>query len=110
MSKRESDKELAKEIGQRIRSARFLAGLKQKDLARKTGLSSTTISLYEKGRSIPGMRSISKISKALHASIDWMLGGEHPHSRARRVVVDGIEYVLTPVRKNNGLDRTPSGD
>lgn len=61
-------------IGARIRRARESQGLRQEDLADKTGIMQKTISNYENGVSYPNSVNLTKISDVLEVSADWLLG------------------------------------
>ena len=62
-------------IGARIASARHLAGLKQRDLAERIGVSVNTLSRIEVGETKnPNARIIASIADALGCSTDYLLG------------------------------------
>lgn len=52
-------------IGERLRAARRRAGLTQRELAAKAGVSAMSISRYECGRRYPSGRTLLKITRAL---------------------------------------------
>ena len=56
---------MSNEIGNRIREARVQAGLKQKELAEKIGVSESRVSQYEKGSQNPRIGTLLKIADAL---------------------------------------------
>lgn len=62
-------------IGVRIISQLKKLGLKQADLCRETGLSTTAISQYCTGKRIPDTASLYKIAAALKTSMEWLLTG-----------------------------------
>ncbi len=53
------------EIGEKIRSIRVSRGVTQEDLAKKTGLSRSTIVNFERGKRIPRIDDLMKIAGAL---------------------------------------------
>ena len=53
-----------------MKELRVSKNLKQKDLARITGLSTAAISLFENNKSTPSMNSAYKIAKALDVSLE----------------------------------------
>ncbi|MDR4023133.1 MAG: helix-turn-helix transcriptional regulator [Eubacteriales bacterium] len=55
-------------MGDRIRSARKLAGLTQSDLAKKLNVSQQMIAAYENGKRNPKFGTIKKI--AFHLNVD----------------------------------------
>lgn len=69
-------------IGQRIREAREAAEIDQIELARRLGLSATTMWRYEAGKlHIPTDR-LSKIADELRLSVDDLLGREDTQATA----------------------------
>ena len=60
---------MSNEIGNRIREARVQAGLKQKELAEKIGVSESRVSQYEKGSQNPRIGTLLKIADALGISV-----------------------------------------
>lgn len=65
-------------FARRLREARIKAGLKQSDLAEKTGITAASISAYEssdgaKGKN-PSLENAKKIASVLNVSLDWMCG------------------------------------
>lgn len=62
-------------LGARIKHLRKLRGLKQKDLAKITGISNQNISKYEKAEStVVKSNTLEKIANALNTSTDYLLG------------------------------------
>lgn len=61
---------------EKLKELREKAGLTQKELAEQVGLSSTTITGYEKGNREPDLFKLIKIAKALKVSTDCLLGTE----------------------------------
>lgn len=60
-------------LGKRIKKLRNKAGLTQEMLADKTRLSLTFIGLIETGKRKPSLKSLSKISSALHVKVNELL-------------------------------------
>jgi transcriptional regulator with XRE-family HTH domain len=54
----------------KLKTARFLSGLKQKELAEKASISVTALSLMENGKLLPSLRTLQRISKILGTSLD----------------------------------------
>ena len=52
-----------------LKFARIEAGLTQSDLARKLGVSPSTIGMYEQGRRLPDYNTLSEICSILRVSI-----------------------------------------
>lgn len=63
-------------VGVRIISRLKELGLKQADLCRETGLSTTAMSQYCTGKRVPDTASLHKIALVLKTSMEWVLTGE----------------------------------
>jgi len=64
-------------FGEKLQLERVKAGLTQKELADKTGLTDRTIQNYESGRSIPKrISSVQEIAKVLGVKSEYLLGEE----------------------------------
>ena len=59
-----------------LMGAREGRGLTQEDLSRLTGLHPTAISQFERGRRVPTLQNLIKLSIALRSTIDELLGVE----------------------------------
>jgi transcriptional regulator with XRE-family HTH domain len=67
-------------IGDRLREERVKAGLSQRELARRLGLSASLISQLESGQSRPSVGTLYSIVTELGVSLDRVIrGGEFPH-------------------------------
>ena len=67
-----------KKIGQRIRKVRLEHGIKQKDLARKIGISQGALTNFELGRRKISLEWLLKISRALEVPIGYFMGAVEP--------------------------------
>ena len=56
-------------IGQRIRELRTRLGLRQEDLARRTGIARPNIARLEFGRHLPSLSSLTKIAAGLRVAV-----------------------------------------
>ena len=56
-------------IGENIKKARKAAGLTQKELGEKLGVSNTMIAIYETGRRMPKTDTLQRIASALNCSV-----------------------------------------
>jgi transcriptional regulator with XRE-family HTH domain len=65
-------------VGQRIQNARKMAGLTQKELGQRMGLSYQSIAQWENGLRKPKKETIEKLADALCVSIDTLTGREVP--------------------------------
>ena len=64
------------DVGARLRDLRLLAGLSQRELGRRTGLSNSFLSEVENGRRGLGAASLLRLCRVLGASMDWVMTGE----------------------------------
>lgn len=69
-------------IGDRLREERLGAGLSQRELARRLGLSASMISQLESGMSKPSVGTLYAIVTELNVSLDKVIRGEHFESSA----------------------------
>lgn len=67
-----------KKIGQRIRKVRLEHGIKQKDLARKIGISQGALTNFELGRRKISLEWLLKISRALEVPVSYFVGAVEP--------------------------------
>ncbi len=68
------NKDLKLLISSNIRIARERKKMTQAELAEALGVTSASVSSYEKGGSVPSLPVIYKISSILGVSIDWLCG------------------------------------
>ncbi len=66
--------EIEDQLAEKIRTARIEVGLSQTDLGGAIGLSDKSISAYEKGRAIPPIDKLRKISHATHRPLRYFTG------------------------------------
>ena len=61
--------------GDRVRQRREQIGMSQKDLAAKLGMAQTLVSRLERGDNPnPHTELLTRLARALHCSIDWLVG------------------------------------
>ena len=65
----------AKEIGQRMKSRLEHLGMNQKELARKLGITQSTLNGYFTGYREPDIRTIERLSEALEVSVEYLITG-----------------------------------
>ena len=70
-------------VGGRIRFARQQQGLTQSDLARKLGVTSQAVQLYERGEKL-SLDRVMTIAVTLRVAPDWLLTGAEARQRPRR--------------------------
>lgn len=62
-------------FGERIRQLRQSAGMTQAELAKRMGISSSSVGMYEQNRRKPSGEIIWKLCKLFDISSDWLLSG-----------------------------------
>lgn len=70
------------EFAKRLQRAMDLSGVKQVDLAGRTGIGKSSICTYLQGEYLPKQANIAKLAKALNVSEAWLYGGDVPMERA----------------------------
>lgn len=60
-------------VAQRVREARERQGLRQEDLAEKTGIARSNIARLEQGRHLPTLSTLQKIARALNLDINNLM-------------------------------------
>ncbi len=60
-------------IGEKIRFALSMKRMKQKELAKKVGITEVSMSRYILDERIPNAIAIKRICRALDISVEWML-------------------------------------
>lgn len=66
-------------IGDQIRSLREKTGLSQSELARKLGVTRSSVNAWESGLSAPTAIYLIELSKLFHVSVDFILGLDSRH-------------------------------
>ncbi len=85
----------------RLKEAMQVAGKKQADLVRETGLNRGTISRYLSGEVEPRMDAAHKLAAALNVSELWLGGYDVPRERAHSSAKnDEIVQVIVRLRKD----------
>ncbi|MCM1542485.1 MAG: helix-turn-helix domain-containing protein [Blautia sp.] len=62
-----------KDLGSRLKSARLNSGLSRKQVAELTGVTVTTIGMYENGERFPSLHMIVKLAAHYRVSVDYLL-------------------------------------
>jgi len=65
-----------KHFGNRLREARFRAGLSQSELEELSGIPKARLSRYENGHVEPSIQTLSRLAKSLNVSEAALLGDE----------------------------------
>lgn len=75
MDGRFRNKEIAERFGRNLFHARHHAGFSQEELGRLTSLHRTEISLIERGRRLPRVDTLIKLTSALAVGVDELIRG-----------------------------------
>lgn len=73
---RELDLEFASKFGRRVRRLRAERNMEQKELARKVGVTNTTVSYWETFYRFPNASVVPALANALGVSTDYLLTGK----------------------------------
>jgi transcriptional regulator with XRE-family HTH domain len=88
--------------GSRLRRARELAGISQRDLASRVGLSEQQIYRYERERSDPLVSNVVAIAKELNVSIDYLCGlSDDPNPKNNQKLSDGEQELVGAWRRGD---------
>lgn len=68
-------------VGERLSEALTKKGMRQAELCRRTGVHSSSMSLYLSGGYEPKQDKIYKMAKALNVSSEWLMGYDVPMMR-----------------------------
>ncbi len=110
-------------IGDRLREERVKAGLSQRELARRLGLSASLISQLESGMSKPSVGTLYAIVTELNLSLDRLIRGDdyakestanaprrqvgplvHPEDRAAVELASGVRWEELTSTTEDGVD------
>lgn len=73
-------------LGQKIRSLRKQAGITQRELANKVGVTNNYLSLIELGKKVPSLKRLALIADELGVQLSVLLGDEPVMSELREVI------------------------
>jgi transcriptional regulator with XRE-family HTH domain len=74
------------QIGGKLRALREERQLTQTELAEQVGITPATVSMTERGRSVPSLRQLLKFADALHVEPGDFLGERQPQTTSRRLL------------------------
>jgi transcriptional regulator with XRE-family HTH domain len=100
-----SERELCAGLSHRLKGVREQEGLSQAELARRLGLSRSSIAKYEAGAHIPGVRVLVRLASGLGVSVDYLVGLRATSERAPRAqdelgqLLGLLEQVKDPDRR-----------
>jgi transcriptional regulator with XRE-family HTH domain len=87
-------------FGSRLKLIRIEQNLQQKDIAKLLNMGVSTISNYETGTSSPDIEKLTRISKLLNVSTDYLLG----LSELKNSNLSISEALLSQEIKNNNIN------
>jgi len=69
----EARKERKRAVAERLQQVRKARGMKQQDVADRTGINVVTLSGYEIGKNEPNMEALVRLADAYGVSLDYLL-------------------------------------
>lgn len=105
-------------FGDRLRKAREARSLSSSELARASGVSSTSVWKWENGGFVPRTQKLAVLAKVLNVSSDWLLRGQpeigivtqgasRPHGAKNRVEADendnSLEELIEAINRKGFL-------
>ena len=84
---------------EKIKKARLLAGLSQKDLAQKLGVSDKTISAYEMGRAIPPVLALQKIAEVTKQPLEYFFKQEKLNEFNQQTIERKLDIIIDELKK-----------
>jgi len=92
-------------LGERLRQARRVKGLRLRDLAERTGCTESFLSKVENGRTMPSLPLLHRIVLELETNIGWLFEDEDAGSDPVTVGRDGARPMirLDPLRQGSGV-------
>lgn len=77
---------------ERLLQARYMACMTRKELAERSGVSSSTIVVYEKGYAAPLLYNAVLLANALEISLDWLAGRTEETEVAENIARDPSHF------------------
>ena len=85
----------------RLIAAMEIRGMRQIDLAEKSGLPKAQISQYKNGKYEPMQDALYKLAKALSVNVEWLMGHEVPMNQHN---IEQLFHQLTSVDQQKIVD------
>ena len=101
------------DIPRRIKEARVMRGLSQKELAKQIGVSASSISQAESGAILPSLHTLFKLARALSVEMGYFLHSKGPDAAAVVLLPDQsneIDLPLLPPDQATVRNVTPLND
>lgn len=95
----ESDAEIRQRIGQTLRAARESAGLSQRQVAAKLGVTNTAVMLWETGENLPTTSNRADLAQVLGLSIVQLLPEVEMRRRDKRLAGDVEKLLVARFRR-----------
>lgn len=93
-------------IGEKIRYYRQKSGLNQEKLAKKSGISRSALTNYEKGNRNPTVETISLIAKALNISVSELVDESLEVTKGLMMSKEEQDQYILSIIKNLVMDQT----
>ncbi len=84
----------AKEIGKRIAEIRNRVGQNQNDFAKQVGVSTASLSLYERGAKAPNTDFLHLLNDKFNANLQWLITGKEGSDN--KAIASDNSYTLLP--------------
>lgn len=97
-------------FGKRIRKLRLEQNLKQKDLAAKLGISTSSVGMYEREERQPDAETLKKIADFFNTSIDYILGNSDKRDHSELTYKDNRNIAKTLDVLKDQIDNNESGE
>ena len=82
-------------FSQKLKKLRIDAGLSQKQLGERIGLTNSTLSKYENASKAPSIDSLIALAKVFHVSVDYLLGLENKNMIDISRIPDQNTHIIT---------------
>ena len=86
-------------MGLRIAALRRTAGWSQAELARRLGISPSTVGMYEQGRREPDSQMLVALSSLFGVTLDYLVKGCPETRQDAALVSDTVSYCVEAVEK-----------
>lgn len=86
------------DLAQKLKRARVLTGLSQKELGKKLGVSDKTISAYELGRAIPPLPTLQKIAEITEKPLEYFFE-EKTEMDKLKTIEKKLDIIVEEIRK-----------
>lgn len=89
------------DVGSRLRQVRETAGLSQRELARRAGVTNGTISLIEQNRNSPSVSSLRKVLQGVPMTLSEFFSTEEPDLERIVFTHDELLPLTNEIERNN---------